>query len=195
MSLQKTAAPNRAIQVISRIVFETRWLLVPIYLAMIIAIAAYVVLFTKQALEMGLGVWHWDAEHLLLASLALVDMSMVANLIVMILAGGFSTFVAEFDQSLFPNRPRWMNGLDSTTLKIQMGKSLIGVTSVHLLQTFMRLHDILKEDHGVALVVAEIAIHVVFIATTVSYCYISKLTHGHKVTPAAPAAPAAAEGH
>lgn len=186
---------HRVIGILSRVIFETRWLLVPIYLAMIIAIAAYVVLFTKQAIDMGLGVWHWDAEHLLLASLALVDMSMIANLIVMILAGGFSTFVAEFDQSLFPNRPRWMNGLDSTTLKIQMGKSLIGVTSVHLLQTFMRLHDILKEENGKFLVAIEIIIHMVFIITTVAYCYISKLTHGHKVSPAVLPTPASAEGH
>lgn len=186
-----TKTKTTAIHVFSRIIFETRWLLVPIYLAMMIAVAAYVVMFIRQSLEMGLGVWHWDAEHLLLASLALVDMSMVANLIVMIIVGGFSTFVAEFDQKQFPFLPRWMNGLDSTTLKIQMGKSLIGVTSVHLLQTFMRLPTM--NAHERANIPYEVVIHLVFLLTTIGYCYISKLTHGHKVTPMASASNP--EGH
>lgn len=174
---QPHSKPVTAISIISRVIFETRWLLVPIYLAMMIAVGAYVVKFLQQSLALAFGVWSWDAEHLLLTSLALIDMSMVANLIVMIIKGGFSTFVAEFDQAQFPNRPRWMNGLDSTTLKIQMGKSLIGVTSVHLLQTFMRM----PEDK--AEVAWEIAIHLTFLVTTIGYCYISQLTHGHKPTP------------
>lgn len=188
-----TKSKTTAIQVFSRIIFETRWLLVPIYLAMMIAVAAYVVMFLRQSFEMAFGVWGWDPEHLLLASLALVDMSMVANLIVMIIVGGFSTFVAEFDQKQFPFLPRWMNGLDSTTLKIQMGKSLIGVTSVHLLQTFMRAPILVREPNGPLLIYIEIGIHLTFLVTTVAYCYISKLTHGHKVTPMASAANP--EGH
>ncbi len=171
---------------IGRLVFAVRWGLIPIYLTLAVAVFAYIVKFGQETWHLLVDLWQMDVEHLLLAVIGLVDMAMISSLVVLIIIGSYSTFVREFNIENLPDLPRWMIGLDSTTLKIQMGKSLIAVSSVHLLQTFMKagLHN---PDGSWMIsnrqVWIEVGIHLTFLVTTIGYCLILKWSHSHTPVP------------
>ncbi len=121
---------------------------------------------------------HTSNEYLIF-SIELVDMTMIANLIVMTTIGGYSTFVNEFSPSKLKNKPRWMNKLDSSTLKIKMSMSLVAVTAVHLLKTFV----ILDDHSNLILVGTQIVIHLVFLGSMLIFSWNAKLLHGHEPAP------------
>ncbi len=179
---------SRAITEIGEIIYGIRWGLIPMYLGLWIAIIAYNVQFFREIIEF-LFIWtpghmfpHFrenNSTHYLLWILGLIDITMIGNLVVMTTVGGFSTFVKEYDVSKLEGRPRWMNGLDSSTLKIKMGMSLVGVTAIHMLKTFMEL------DHASwDTVLKEVLIHAVFIGTTLAFAFNAKILHALHVVPA-----------
>jgi uncharacterized protein (TIGR00645 family) len=142
------------VDAIGEMIFSIRWGLVPMYLLMWVAVVSYVLWFGQEIFsfwfalyddaphQFAVGPWHphfllHNGEDFIVWSLGLIDASMVANLIVMTTVGGYSTFVKEFDIKALNGRPRWMNRLDSSTLKIKMAVSLIGITAILILRTSM----------------------------------------------------------
>lgn len=185
---------------IGEAIYGIRWGLIPMYLGLWIGIIAYNIQFFREILEF-MFVWpegsaypllrENDSTKFLLWILSLIDITMIANLVVMTTVGGFSTFVKEYDFSHLVGRPRWMNGLDTSTLKIKMGMSLIGVSAIQLLKTFMEADKTTWDD-----VLKLVLIHLVFIGTTLGFAVIAKLLHGHTPAPSQTAAsPGPAPGH
>lgn len=163
-------------EAIGRAVYSTRWGLAPLFLLLWVAVAAYVYKFVQYLwLELIVPINHLDIEELMLRVVNLVDMGMVASLVVVIAIGSFSTFVREYDLSVLPSPPRWMKGLTSMTLKIKMGVSLIGVSSVHLLTTFMRADEVSTRR-----VIIEMSIHMMYVVTTIGFCIIDKMLHANE---------------
>lgn len=169
-----TLVQKSVIDQIGIAIFGIRWGLVPMYLGLWVAMLAYDYQFFKEMTEFLLEGGHHTSTQYLLWLLGLIDITMIGNLVVMTTVGGFSTFVKEYDFSSLEGKPRWMNKLDSSTLKIKMGMSLVGVTAIQLLKTFMESHDMSWDQIG-----KEVLIHVVFIATTVGFTINAKLMHGN----------------
>jgi uncharacterized protein (TIGR00645 family) len=189
MSFSQRPQKRSIIDGIGDAIYGIRWGLVPMYLLLWIAIIAYNVQFVQEIIEFlfvksahfpGFAMKHNDSTHYLLWILGLIDITMIGNLVVMTTVGGYSTFVKEFKLDSIAGKPRWMNGLDSSTLKIKMGMSLIGVTAIHLLKTYMEAADASWDT-----VAKEVLIHVVFIGTTLALSLNAKLLGGHHVTPMA----------
>jgi uncharacterized protein (TIGR00645 family) len=189
---------NWTITEIGEAIYGIRWGLIPMYLGLWIGMIAYNIQFFREVLEF-MFVWpkgasypllrENDSTHFLLWILSLIDITMIANLVVMTTVGGFSTFVKEYDFDHLVGRPRWMNGLDSSTLKIKMGMSLVGVSAIQLLKTFMEAEKTSWDD-----VLKLVLIHVVFILTTLAFTFNAKLLHGHAPAPSQTAA-APTSGH
>jgi uncharacterized protein (TIGR00645 family) len=163
---------------VGNLIFGIRWGLVPMYLGLWVSIVAYNVQFFRE-----MGEFFFDEHgHLrinsstdyLLWVLNLIDITMIGNLVVMITVGGFSTFVKEFNLKSLQGKPRWMNKLDSSTLKIKMGMSLVGVSAIYLLKTFMESGTTSWDTIGKV-----VLIHVVFIFTTIAFSINARLLHGH----------------
>jgi uncharacterized protein (TIGR00645 family) len=204
---------DKMIDRIGEWIYGIRYALVPMYILLWVAMVAYNIQYAREIFDFlmmrdGNG-WHIlanDSTHYLLWILSLIDITMIANLVVMTTIGGFSTFIKEFNLAELEGRPRWMNGLDSTTLKNKMGMSLIGVSAIHLLKTFMEnvekftqmIEEAFKIDwatqvnaYGVGVgfavkggllatnSVLQIVIHVVFIMTTLAFARNSQLMHAH----------------
>lgn len=166
---------------IGKAIFSIRWGLVPMYLGLWIAMVAYCVHFFIEIVNFVFstgGVFNHTSTEFLLWILSLIDVTMIGNLVVMTTVGGFSTFVKEYDFSSLSGKPRWMNGLDSSTLKIKMSMSLVGVSAIHLLKIFMEAHSVTWDEVGKAVV-----IHVVFIGTTLAFTLNAKLLHSHTPAP------------
>jgi uncharacterized protein (TIGR00645 family) len=97
---------------------------------------------------------------------------MVANLLVMVIIGGYSTFVSKLDIGDHEDRPEWLQKVDAGTLKVKMAASLVGVSGIHLLQTFINI-----ENKSAEHVKWQIIIHLVFVVSTLMLAYTDKMLH------------------
>jgi len=164
---------------IEKFIFAGRWLLAPMYVGLIIGEFVYAYKFLESLVELLHQSSTIKETDLLLAVLGLVDITMIGNLIAMITIGGYSIFVREINIPGLHGKPRWLNNISSGTLKIKMCASLIGVTSIHLLKTFINIeHAETKE------VVAQVAIHLVFLVSIIVMAIVEKMLHPHPHPPA-----------
>lgn len=178
---------NRLENAIESSVFASRWLLAPIYLGLIVGTICFSITFFE-------GLWHlvhgvttgapvlvdgkplmadgvvviqrFTEREAITAVLTLLDMIMVANLVVMVLIGGYATFVSKLDLDGEKDRPDWLDHIDPGTLKTKLAGALVSISGIHLLQTF---NDLTKpgyvlDNHKIGW---QVGIHVAFIATTV----------------------------
>lgn len=155
--------------VIETAIFGSRWLLMPMYLGMIVAQAAYTWKFLKD-------LWHLVHESgtssevmFLQGVLQLIDMLMVANLVIMVLIGGYATFVSRLDLDGHKDRPEWLDHIDPGTLKTKLAGALIGISGIHLLQTFTRLSDV--DAPGSNAVMWQVIIHMTFVISALVLAY------------------------
>ena len=123
----------------------------------------------------GTGVKPGSKEQLMLDILGLVDMSMVANLVYMVVVGGWTLFVSNIDFENHADRPDWLESTNANTLKIKLASSLVGVSGIHLLKTFIELSEAVdvKTSH----VMWQILIHLTFLASALALAFTERLLH------------------
>jgi uncharacterized protein (TIGR00645 family) len=129
---------RRIEQFMEWLVFSSRWLLAPIYLGMIAAQLLFAYHFLVELSHL-FGKVDAGGEIFLQGILALIDMIMVINLVVMVLIGGYATFVSKLDLEHHEDRPVWLDHIDPGTLKTKLAGALIGISGIHLLKTFTML--------------------------------------------------------
>lgn len=122
---------------IEQLILLSRWLLVPIYLALIGALVAFAAKAVQEVVHLLLILQHAEKIDVMLAVLALVDLALVANLIVMIILSGYETFVSRIDLREGQEKPSWLGKVDAGTLKIKLAVAIVAVSSIHLLKAFM----------------------------------------------------------
>lgn len=155
-------------RLIEKIIFQSRWILVLFYLGLIIAQILYCYKFCESLYELVCTFRHITEAELMLLVLGLIDITMIAGLIKMIISGSYQSFVNKLSED---HSERVSSGL----LKVKMGSSLIGVSSIHLLQTFINSTNApLKE------IVVKCSIHIIFVVSTVALAYVDYL---HMLTP------------
>jgi uncharacterized protein (TIGR00645 family) len=161
--------------ILERGIFGSRWLLLPIYLGMIVAQGMYTWKFLEGLVHLGHELVnptgleaHQEAAFLMLI-LGMVDFLMVANLIVMVVIGGYVTFVSKIDIAS-EDRPAWLDHIDPGTLKTKLAGALIGVSGIHLLQTFADIGIKIKtagSSIDTNLVMWQVIIHLTFVISTI----------------------------
>ena len=175
------------------LIFASRWLQLPLYLGLIVAQCVYVFLFGKE-------LWHLihDAnalgeQQIMLIVLGLIDVVMISNLLVMVIVGGYETFVSRLGLQGHPDQPEWLSHVNASVLKVKLAMAIIGISSIHLLKTFIEAGQL-----GLPLCAPELAtgmpctkftstgvmwqtiIHVVFILSAVGIAWTDKLmSNGH----------------
>lgn len=108
----------------------------------------------------------------MLGVLTLVDITMVANLLIMVIIGGYSTFVSRINIDKHEDKPEWLQKVDAGTLKVKLAGSLVGVSGIHLLQTFINI-----KNHEPEQVMWQVIIHVVFLLSCILLAYTEKILH------------------
>jgi uncharacterized protein (TIGR00645 family) len=117
-------------------------------------------------------------EDVMLGVLGLVDMSMVANLVYMVIVGGYTLFVSRIDIAQHPDRPEWLESTNANTLKIKLASSLVGVSGVHLLKTFIELgrpHEL--DDIQLSHILWQVVIHATFLGSSIALAVTERLLH------------------
>ncbi len=129
-------------QKIEQALFASRWLLAPIYLGLSLALLALAVKFFQELFHVLPAILSTSETDMVLTALALVDISMVASLIVMVMLSGYENFVSKIDVEGAEQKIGWMGKLDSGTLKIKVAASIVAISSIYLLRAFMDLQHI-----------------------------------------------------
>jgi uncharacterized protein (TIGR00645 family) len=169
---------NRIENVFEGIIFASRWVQAPIYGGLIVGSILYTYKFIEELIQLCMTVGTIKEEVLMLGILTLVDISMVLNLLVMVIIGGYATFVSRIHLDAHEDRPDWLQKIDAGTLKVKLAGALVGISGIHLLKSFI---DISKKDFEQ--VKWQIVIHVVFLFSTLMLAYTEKVLHSSHQKP------------
>lgn len=171
---------------VERLVFASRWLQVPLYLGLIATLVALGMKFFLELVHLFTHVASDTEAQLILVVLSLVDLVMVANLIVMVVISGYENFVSKIDIKEAADKLSWFGKLDSGSLKIKLAVSIIAISAIHLLKTFLNYTEVSTER-----LLALVAVHLTFVLSALGLALLDRMT-GYKpvVVERSPAKPA-----
>jgi len=158
---------------LSKLIFSSRWLQLPLYLGLIVAQGVYVVLFMKELMHLIGGATSLSEQLIMLAVLGLIDVVMISNLLVMVIVGGYETFVSRLRLQGHPDQPEWLSHVNATVLKVKLAMAIIGISSIHLLKTFIAINMLGADDsdYTEAGVMWQTIIHTVFILSAIGIAW------------------------
>jgi uncharacterized protein (TIGR00645 family) len=182
----------RPLSPLPRIIFASRWLQLPLYIGLIAAQAVYVFHFWIELvhlLEAAFGsqaalrelvssigykstapVTSLNETIIMLVVLALIDVVMISNLLIMVIVGGYETFVSRMNLEGHPDQPEWLSHVNASVLKVKLATAIIGISSIHLLKTFIN-----ADNYTDKVLIAQTAIHIVFLLSAIAIAYTDKL--------------------
>jgi uncharacterized protein (TIGR00645 family) len=174
------------------LIFASRWLQLPLYLGLIAAQAVYVVHFlvelwhlieaaagSQTALNQLVTSIGYKADApitalnetvIMLVVLALIDVVMISNLLVMVIVGGYETFVSRMGLQGHPDQPEWLSHVNASVLKVKLATAIIGISSIHLLKTFIN-----AGNYSDKVLIAQTVIHIAFLLSAMAIAYTDKL--------------------
>jgi uncharacterized protein (TIGR00645 family) len=180
---------------LANLIFMSRWLQLPLYLGLILAQCVYVFHFwveLKDLIGAALGseaaLQHiFDAvavpggarpdklneATIMLVVLGLIDVVMISNLLIMVIIGGYETFVSRLGLELHPDQPEWLSHVNASVLKTKLAMAIIGISSIHLLKTFIN-----ASAYKTEVIVAQTVIHVVFLLSAMAIAYTDRIMIG-----------------
>lgn len=162
---------------IERLLFASRWLLAPIYLGLAVALMVLAAKFFQELYHAVVHVFTldagraWSEAEVVLALLALVDLSLVASLIVMVMFSGYENFVSKIDMEGESDKLGWLGKLDAGTLKLKVAASIVAISSIHLLRAFMSAQTIPNDK-----LMWYVIIHLTFVVSAVMLGLLDRLT-------------------
>ena len=192
MSEPPSVHPLRHTSALSRLIFSSRWLQLPLYLGLIAAKAVYAVHFwvevvhlleaafgsqtALQALVSSIGykanppVVSLNETIIMLVVLALIDVVMISNLLIMVIVGGYETFVSSMYLEEHPGQPEWLSHVNASVLKVKLAMAIIGISSIHLLKTFIN-----AANYDEKVLIWQTIIHIAFLLSAMAIAYTDKL--------------------
>ena len=170
---------SRVLRPLPQLIFSSRWLQLPLYLGLIVAQGVYVILFLKELWHLVLHSFEFSEQQIMLVVLGLIDVVMISNLLIMVIVGGYETFVSRLELERHPDQPEWLSHVNASVLKIKLAMAIIGISSIHLLRTFIEAGGLASGKSGYTEtgVMWQTIIHTVFILSAVGIAYVDKLSN------------------
>lgn len=185
-------SPVSPLRPLPNLIFASRWLQLPLYLGLIAAQAVYVVHFllelwhlieaaagsqtALQSLVTSIGykstvpVATLNETIIMLVVLALIDVVMISNLLIMVIVGGYETFVSRMGLQGHPDQPEWLSHVNASVLKVKLATAIIGISSIHLLKTFIN-----ADNYSDRVLIAQTVIHIAFLFSAMAIAYTDKM--------------------
>ena len=155
---------------LQKLIFSSRWLQLPLYLGLIVAQGVYVVLFMKELWHLISHATSLSEQLIMLAVLGLIDVVMISNLLVMVIVGGYETFVSRMYLEQHPDQPEWLSHVNASVLKVKLAMAIIGISSIHLLKTFIN-----AANYDEKVLIWQTIIHLAFLLSAIAIAYTDKL--------------------
>ena len=188
-------ATARKLGPLQSLIFASRWLQLPLYLGLILAQGVYVFHFwvelvhlieaafgNKAALALlvssigynsTIEVTGLNETIIMLVVLALIDVVMISNLLIMVIVGGYETFVSRLNLEGHPDQPEWLSHVNASVLKVKLATAIIGISSIHLLKTFIN-----AANYSEKVLIWQTVIHVAFLFSALAIAYTDRLMSG-----------------
>ena len=188
----KTPSEARALRPLPSFIFASRWLQLPLYLGLIVAQAIYVWVFWQElyyllmatfgdsgalnhvldsvTVEGGSRPKKPNETVLMLVVLGLIDVVMISNLLIMVIVGGYETFVSRLRLEGHPDQPEWLSHVNASVLKVKLATAIIGISSIHLLKTFIN-----AAAYDEKTIIAQVGIHVTFLFSALAIAATDRL--------------------
>ena len=189
---QDNSKPVRQLKPLPGLIFASRWLQLPLYLGLIAAQGVYVYHFwvellhlleaafgnqtALQALVTSMGyqseapLTALNETLIMLVVLALIDVVMISNLLIMVIVGGYETFVSRMHLQDHPDQPEWLDHVNASVLKVKLSTAIIGISSIHLLKTFIN-----AANYDTKVLMWQTIIHVTFLLSALAIAYTDKI--------------------
>src|SRR4051812_44913553 len=192
--------PTRTIPMgpLPKLIFASRWLQLPLYLGLIVAQGVYVVHFlvellhlveaafgSQTALQALIGsigyktnapITSLNETVIMLVVLALIDVVMISNLLIMVIVGGYETFVSRMNLEGHRDQPEWLSHVNASVLKVKLATAIIGISSIHLLKTFIN-----AGAYDTKVLLAQTGIHLTFLVSALAIAFCDRLISGTHV--------------
>ena len=190
MSSPKKPTPG-ALQFLPNMIFASRWLQLPLYLGLIVAQGVYVFNFLKELLHLveaafgnqaalqslissigyksDITVASLNETVIMLVVLGLIDVVMISNLLIMVIVGGYETFVSRMNLDEHPDQPEWLSHVNASVLKVKLATAIIGISSIHLLKTFIN-----AANYSEQMLMWQTLIHITFLLSAVAIAFTDK---------------------
>jgi uncharacterized protein (TIGR00645 family) len=156
--------------IMTNILFGSRWLQLPLYLGLIVAQAVYVFFFGVELVHLVSHASTLVEADIMLIVLGLIDVVMISNLLIMVIVGGYETFVSRLNLQGHPDEPDWLSHVNANLLKVKLATAIIGISSIHLLKTFINAENLTDK-----VLIWQTIIHMTFVFSAVAIAYIDKL--------------------
>jgi uncharacterized protein (TIGR00645 family) len=189
---QDSTKTTRKLKPLPGLIFASRWLQLPLYLGLIAAQGVYVFHFwvelvhlleaafgnqtALQALVTSMGyqsaapLTALNETLIMLVVLALIDVVMISNLLIMVIVGGYETFVSRMHLEDHPDQPEWLDHVNASVLKVKLGTAIIGISSIHLLKTFIN-----AANYDTKVLMWQTIIHMAFLLSALAIAYTDKI--------------------
>ncbi|MGV3771432.1 MAG: TIGR00645 family protein [Verrucomicrobiales bacterium] len=177
--------PQSKQRTLASFIFLSRWLQAPLYFGLILAQAVYVYRFLVELWHLiGFALFQHHAPAstpigvsdpetvVMLSVLGLIDVVMIANLLIMVIVGGYETFVSRLRLENHPDQPEWLSHVNAGILKVKLATALIGISSVHLLKTFINAANLKPET-----MLWQVIIHITFVGSALTLAWIDRITY------------------
>ena len=161
---------SRSMALLTGFIFWSRWLQAPLYLGLIVAQGVYVYHFMVELVHLVAKATTISEAEIMLIVLGLIDVVMIANLLIMVIIGGYETFVSRLYKEGHPDHPEWLGHVNASTMKIKLSMALIGISSIHLLKTFINAPQLDEKTMQ-----WQVIIHLTFVVSAVAMAYTDRL--------------------
>jgi uncharacterized protein (TIGR00645 family) len=162
----------RFLYVLERVMFGSRWLLLPLYLGLVISLALLAFKFIQKLVSVLPGFMSVDFDQTIVLSLKLVDITLTGNLVLMVILAGYENFIAPMTHIIDSERPAWMGHVDFADLKMKLITAIVAISAIQLLESFMNINSERKED-----VMWLIIIHVTFVVSGLLLAIMDRVSH------------------
>ncbi|CAG0927833.1 MAG: hypothetical protein EFKGCFLK_01451 [Rhodocyclaceae bacterium] len=165
-----TKPVQRSLKAMEGFIFWSRWLQAPLYIGLIIAQGVYVYQFMVELSHLVGKIGNLNDTDVMLIVLGLIDVVMIANLLVMVIIGGYETFVSSLDLEGHPDQPEWLSHVNAGVLKIKLSTAIISISSIHLLKTFINAANMADRA-----ILWQVVIHVTFLVSALTMAWTDKI--------------------
>jgi uncharacterized protein (TIGR00645 family) len=169
---------QRGLRPLPQLIFSSRWLQLPLYVGLIVAQGVYVLLFLKELWHLVQGAMNFTEQEIMLLVLGMIDVVMISNLLIMVIVGGYETFVSRMELERHPDQPEWLSHVNASVLKIKLAMAIIGISSIHLLRVFIYAGQLGKPDapYTETGVMWQAIIHVIFIFSALGIAGVERIS-------------------
>jgi len=191
MSQNPPTLEHRKLTPLNSLIFASRWLQLPLYLGLILAQCVYVFHFWVELKDLigaafgnadslqhileAVGMTHGPKKltetTIMLVVLGLIDVVMISNLLIMVIVGGYETFVSRMHLDGHPDQPEWLSHVNASVLKTKLAMAIIGLSSIHLLKTFIN-----AGSYDEKVLIAQTVIHIAFLLSALAISWTDRIT-------------------